>query len=106
MATEFSVARSKVENAAGVLFETDPLVRSVGIGAARDGFGYIAVRNTSAPVPLSGRSAGEIPHEIEGIPVQFVNSFDDPILPPAMPISTMPPISPARFRCCLHAAER
>jgi hypothetical protein len=78
MATEFSVALSKVENAAGVLFEADPLVRSVGIGPARDGFGYIAVRNTSVPVPLAGRSAGQIPHEIEGIPVQFVNSFDDP----------------------------
>jgi hypothetical protein len=78
MATELSVALSKVENAAGVLIEADPLVRSVGIGPARDGFGYIAVRNASAPVPLSGRSAGQLPHEFEGIPIQFVNSFDDP----------------------------
>ena len=81
MATELPIALSKVETAAGILFDADPSVRSVGIGVAADGFGYVAVRNTKAIVPLStrtGGSAGQFPQYIEGIPVHVINSFADP----------------------------
>jgi hypothetical protein len=79
MATELAEALSKVQTAASVLFEADASVRSVGVGAATDAFGYVAVRNTNAPMPLSKRlGIAQFPQQIEGIPVRVVNSIGDP----------------------------
>jgi hypothetical protein len=74
---ELSVALKNIEEAAGILFGANAAVRSVGVGRAFDGFGYIAVRNKNVPVPFAG-GAGKFPHEIAGVPVRIIDSSRDP----------------------------
>lgn len=80
MTIELANALAKVNEAAGILFDADKTVRSVGVSAARDGFGFVAVRNTRAVVPLSARAgAAQVPQQIAGISVHYVNSAADPL---------------------------
>jgi hypothetical protein len=74
---ELSVALKNIGEAAGILFDANPAVRSVGLGRASGGFGYIAVRNKNVPV-LFATNARAFPHEIAGVPVQFIDSSRDP----------------------------
>jgi hypothetical protein len=74
---ELSIALSNIEKAAGILFDGNATVRSVGVGRASDGFGYIAVRNKNAPVPFAGVPY-VFPKEIAGVPVRFIDSSRDP----------------------------
>ncbi|MEJ0037751.1 MAG: trypsin-like serine protease [Gammaproteobacteria bacterium] len=79
MTIELVDALSKVKEAAGVLIDADKTIRSVGVGRAADGYGFQAVRNVKAAVPLaSGTGAKKIPRDIAGIPVHFINSSRDP----------------------------
>jgi hypothetical protein len=73
-----SEAVGKVRKAASVLFAADPSVRSVGVGEVASGFGFVAVRNARAPVAYSAKMGEAIPAELDGIPVQFINSQADP----------------------------
>jgi len=68
---------AKIDMAAGILFSANAAVRSVGVGRAPDGFGYVAVRNKNAPVAFAG-GVREVPPSIEGIPVRIVDSSRDP----------------------------
>jgi hypothetical protein len=73
-----SEAVEKVRNAASVLFDADPSIRSVGVGEVESGFGFVAVRNARAPVPYSAKMGKAIPDKLDGIPVQFIISQADP----------------------------
>jgi hypothetical protein len=73
-----SEAVEKVRKAASVLFAADPSVRSVGVGQAASGFGFVAVRNARAPVAYSAKVGKSIPDMFDGIPVQFIDSQADP----------------------------
>jgi hypothetical protein len=75
----FEAALATVETAAGILFDGDPSIRSVGVGAATEGFSYVAVRNARTAVPLSARAGLSVPRQIEGVPVRLLNSFNDPV---------------------------
>jgi hypothetical protein len=79
MDSELSLALGNVNRAASILFEADPTVRSVGVGLDQSKSTYVAVRNAKAIVPLNApiRKDG-IPSQIDGIPVQFVTSEQDP----------------------------
>jgi hypothetical protein len=82
MAADFTTALANVETAAGILFDADASIRSVGVGTSTDGVSYVAVRNASAVVPLSGIAgtpSKPLPPYIEGVAVHVVNSFRDPI---------------------------
>jgi hypothetical protein len=79
VAVAFEAAFSRVETAAGRLFDADSSVRSVGVGFATEGFAYVAVRNARTAVPLSAKAGQSIPMTLEGVPVLLVNSFNDPV---------------------------
>src|SRR5581483_4091445 len=68
-----------LESAASRVFGSDERVRSVGIGRHGSGFGYVAVRNAAAILPLGGLEsiAAAVPSFGE-IPVTYVDSHNDP----------------------------
>lgn len=76
MSVPLPEALHHVDKAAAELFDADPAVRSVGVGEAGNGFGFIAVRNASVIVPFA--AAKTLPSAIQGIPVQYQNSTQDP----------------------------
>lgn len=79
MTIQLHTALSAVNDAAARLFEADPRVRSVGVGASADGYEFVAVRNIRAAVPFQAVLGGDAaPTQIEGIPVVYVNSQMDP----------------------------
>lgn len=79
MTVELSSALDSVRDAAARIFDADPAVRSVGVAASVDGYGFAAVRNTQAIVPFRAVvGAGPAPTRIDGIPVEYVNSYRDP----------------------------
>jgi len=79
MPIELSTALSAIGDAASQIFDADPLVRSVGVGATAGGYGFIAVRNTQAPMPMAlALGASPPPTAVGGIPVDYVNSYMDP----------------------------
>lgn len=79
MNSDLDYALSNLEQAAGVLFDSDLSIRSVGVGLDQKVYAYVAVRNAKAPVPF-GKSLGKdsVPKDIYGVPVLFVNSDQDP----------------------------
>jgi hypothetical protein len=79
MATRLEAVLEKIELAATQVFDTDPKVRSVGVGKTNDGYGFIAVRNANAIVPLSRASKGIPPRHIDGIPIEYLSSYADPM---------------------------
>ncbi len=79
MPVELAVALNLVEDAAARIFDADPQVRSVGVGAGLDGHGFVAVRNARAISALAFRiGAPPVPADVHGIPVAYVNSYADP----------------------------
>jgi hypothetical protein len=93
MAEQLAVALSKVEMAASIVFETDSSVRSLGVGRAGHGFGFVVVRNVRAPVPFAMLAGGgvspQIPAEIEGFPVHVIDSSNDPSTLARVPLSSL-----------------
>jgi hypothetical protein len=78
MSVDLATALAKVEPAAGEIFDADPTVRSVGVGRVGDGYGYIAVRNVRAILPLTAHLKSVAPTSFEGIPVMYSESHADP----------------------------
>src|SRR5450631_2162273 len=80
MTVKLSDALSYIQEAAGTLFNADSTVRSVGVGKATDGFGFVAIRNVNAPVTYADAAGAnaKLPDFISGIPVHFQNSSNDP----------------------------
>lgn len=81
MGVELTHALGQVEEAARILFHQDPATRSVGVGLNGDGYGFIAVRNASAPVAFAGAMGAATPTtpaRVLGIPVHYTNSGADP----------------------------
>lgn len=77
---DMSEAVSAVEEAAGILFDADTSVRSVGVGRHRGRPSFVAVRNSAAIVPLSGRLGGDsAPSKLLGFSVDYLDSFNDPV---------------------------
>lgn len=80
MTAELMKALSNVEQAAALVFSSDPTVRSVGVGKVNDGYGFIAIRNARAILPMGSRlGLAQLPMEVEGIPVEYVSSQMDPV---------------------------
>lgn len=79
MGVEYERALGQLESAAADVFGSDERVRSVGIGRHGSGFGYVAVRNAAAILPLGGLEsiAAAVPSFGE-IPVTYVDSHHDP----------------------------
>jgi hypothetical protein len=69
MGVPLKQATESLENAVNTLFR-DPKVRSVGIGKHEQGFGYFAVRNSAAIVPLTAVSPAKT-KAVAQIPVVF-----------------------------------
>jgi hypothetical protein len=80
MAVQITDALTKIQEAAETLFDSDPTVRSVGVGKATDGFAFVAVRNIRAPIALAAAVGpkAKTPDFIAGIPVHFQNSYNEP----------------------------
>ena len=78
MGVALGIALDAVQEAAGALFIGNPALMSLGIGRSGDGFGFVAVRNVAAAVPLTAR-LGELPASIDGIPIRYVDSTTDPV---------------------------
>lgn len=79
MAVELAVALGKVEQAALHVFDADPTVRSVGVGRSGDGYGFVAVRNVKAILPMGAMlGAVQLPRQFDGIPVEYVSTHRDP----------------------------
>lgn len=72
MGVPFRRAEEMIEEAAAVLFDADPQVRSVGICRQGSAFGYRAVRNSALIVPF--RSSEPPIREIHQIPVVYKNT--------------------------------
>lgn len=82
MSVDLDSALSKVEPAAGAIFDADATVRSVGVGLVGSDYGYIAVRNVRAILPLNAHlksKSAPVPNSFDGIPVLYVDSQADPI---------------------------
>lgn len=75
MGVTFGRAIENLSRAANELFQADQRVRSVGIGAHGDAFGFTAVRNAAMILPAGLK---RIPNEVAGIPVQFTDAFSEP----------------------------
>lgn len=73
---EIEQANEKLMNAAAEIFEADSRIRSVGVGRYGNGYGYVAVRNSSLILPLTAKVTS--PGEHEGIPIVFVDAHRDP----------------------------
>jgi hypothetical protein len=73
MGVPFGQAVETVEEAAAILFDRDPRVRSVGITRHGEAFGYRAVRNSAMIVPEAAM-IGEPVLEVRGVPVAFTNT--------------------------------
>lgn len=78
MIADLVTALSKVEPAAGEIFDADATVRSVGVGRVGNGFGYIAVRNVQAIIPFNLQQKMAPLNSFEGIPVVYAESHADP----------------------------
>lgn len=79
MPIELSTAQNAIGDAASRIFDADPLVRSVGVGAGAGGYRFVAVRNTRAVVPMRlALGAAPPPTAVNGIPVDYVNSYMEP----------------------------
>jgi hypothetical protein len=91
MGVSFEQAVENVEAAAEKLFDADPRVRSVGVARHEDAYGFRAVRNSAAPMPLNlGDSSIE---SFRKIPVVFADSFGE--LEPLVMVPGIGPASPA-----------
>jgi hypothetical protein len=69
----FEAARERLEDVAARLFGSDPRVRSVGISRHGSGYGYRAVRNSAALLPLS-TNVVDLGDQVAGIPVRFTDT--------------------------------
>src|SRR5215471_7770835 len=78
MGVDLKHAVESLPGAAKQVFGEDTRVRSLGVGRHGSGFGYVAVRNASLPVPLSGNVASVLPGNVQGIPLTFVDAHRDP----------------------------
>jgi hypothetical protein len=76
MGVAFSEAASQIEQAASQVFDSDPRVRSLGIGRHGSGFAYVAIRNAALPVPLS--SPLPVLANFQNIPITFQDTQRDP----------------------------
>lgn len=82
MSADFATALAKVEPAAGEIFDADATVRSVGVGRVEGGYGFIAVRNVRAILPLNAHlkyKSVPAPNSVDGIPVVYADSQADPM---------------------------
>lgn len=78
MRADLATALAKVEPAAAEIFAGDASVRSVGVGRVLGGYGFIAVRNVRAILPLTAHLKSAPPTTFEGIPVAYAESLADP----------------------------
>jgi hypothetical protein len=79
MTSGIAEAVAKVREAAGVIFDADSLVRSVGVELRSGRAGYAAVRNVNLVRPLSACARPEnYQTEFSGIPIRFIESKYDP----------------------------
>lgn len=92
MSIELLNALGRVEDAARAIFDADGSVRSVGVGELDGGYGFVAIRNTRAPVALAARIGGApLPTAFDGIPVTYRDSHMDPVQ-----LARVPHSGPAR----------
>lgn len=69
----YEVAEEHLASVAATLFGSDPRVRSVGISRHGSSYGYRAVRNSAAILPLNAQIMS-IGTTLEGVPVRFTDT--------------------------------
>ncbi|KQZ41469.1 hypothetical protein [Duganella sp. Root1480D1] len=87
MSTKLEKALGLIEQAAAHVFGSDPKVRSVGVGKTTGGYGFIAIRNEKAILPLAAGQAAAPSSAFEGIPIEYVSSQNDPMCMVRLPHS-------------------
>lgn len=76
MGVTLQEAQNTLDEAVKVLYQSDPRVRSVGIGRHDDSYGFHVIRNAAQVLPL-GEVSGPPPLAIHNVPVTFQDRHTD-----------------------------